>query len=301
MATFTLNGVDARDLALQASCPVLAAPRFGPLPPMDNGQRIIVAANGLFVQVRLDWLDCIQRLAPVTGFPLPYGEVQEQMAFAFGRLPIHLIEQFIAIGRERLPDETAGALVYSRASASLRLVLHSPVMSSPDHIIYGVPSMATDESLAVDLHTHGRQHAFWSATDDRDDIGIKIAGVFGNLHRQQPSAEFRLVLNGLYRALPHPWESVSKVGREVVAPATWPDLVEDGILRRILVAIRRKRCEWRRSDHHDEEGNTMAKWNVYMDGKYVGTVQAISEEDARCYVLSEFDFPEDAEMSVSRR
>jgi len=79
--------MDARDLALQASCPVLAVPRFGELPSMGNGQRILVAANGMFVQVRLDWLDCIQRLAPATGFPLPYGEVQERMAFAFGRCP----------------------------------------------------------------------------------------------------------------------------------------------------------------------------------------------------------------------
>jgi PRTRC genetic system protein A len=212
--------MDVRDLALQASCPVLAAPRFGELPPMGNGQRIVVAANGLFVQVKLDWLDCIQRLAPATGFPLPYGTVQERMAFAFGRLPIHLIEQFIAAGRERLPDETAGALVYSRTSARLRLVVHPPVSASPDHITYGVPAMSADESLAVDLHTHGRLPAFWSRTDNRDDTGIKIAGVFGDLHRQQPSAEFRLVLNGMYRALPHPWRAAvdakAEQEREVV-------------------------------------------------------------------------------------
>lgn len=219
MDTFTPTAMDARDLALQASCPVLAVPRFGALPPMDNGQRILIAANGLFVQVRLDWLDCIQQLAPATGFPLPYGSVQERMSFAFGRLPIHLIEQFIAAGRGRLPDETAGALVYSRTRASLRLVVYPPVSASPGHITYGVPAMAADESLAVDLHTHGRLPAFWSRTDDCDDTGIKIAGVFGDLHRPQPSAAFRLVLNGSYRALPHPWQAVADAARErAVAP-----------------------------------------------------------------------------------
>ena len=37
------------DAALQAACPVVIAPRFGPLPDMDPGQRLVVAANGLFV------------------------------------------------------------------------------------------------------------------------------------------------------------------------------------------------------------------------------------------------------------
>ena len=41
--------MDMRDLALQAACPVVAAPRFGPPPDMENGQRILLAANGVFV------------------------------------------------------------------------------------------------------------------------------------------------------------------------------------------------------------------------------------------------------------
>lgn len=239
MDTFHRIDVDARDVALQASCPVLAAPRFGELPPMDNGQRILVAANGVFVQVKLDWLDCIQRLAPATGFPLPYGSVQERMAFAFGRLPIDLIERFIAAGRERLPDETAGALVYSRSSASLRLVVHPPVSASPGHITYGVPAMTVDETLAVDLHTHGRLPAFWSATDDRDDTGIKIAGVFGDLHQPKPSARFRLVLNGMYRVLPHPWQAVAEARVEqgnAVEPV--------GLRRKLAIRLLRWGHKW---------------------------------------------------------
>lgn len=65
--------------------------------------------------------------------------------------------------------------------------------------------MAANKTMAVDLHTHGRLPAFWSGDDDRDDRGIKVAGVFGRLHEAQPDARFRLVINGLYRPLPHPW------------------------------------------------------------------------------------------------
>ena len=63
-----------------------------------------------------------------------------------------------------------------------------------------MPPLARDESIAVDLHTHGCLPAFWSATDDVDDRSVKVAGVFGNLNREQPSAAFRLVLNGMYQA-----------------------------------------------------------------------------------------------------
>ena len=45
----------------------------------------------------------------------------------------------------------------------------------------------------------------------------------------------------------------------------------------------------------------MVEWNVYVDGKYVGTVFARTEEAARCAAWSQFDPPEDASVSVSKR
>ena len=208
-----MQGVlDPRDAALQSACPVVIAPRFGPLPPMPPGQRLIAAANGLFVQVRLDWLDCVHCLTPEgLGLPLPYGRVNEHLRFAFGLLPIRLIEQFVDAGRHSLPNESAGALIYSRSSGRLRLAICEPARCSPTRIDYRLPPMAADETLAVDLHTHGRLPAFWSDEDDRDDQGIKVAGVFGRLHEERPDACFRLGLNGLYLPLAHPW-ATSRAG-----------------------------------------------------------------------------------------
>ena len=45
----------------------------------------------------------------------------------------------------------------------------------------------------------------------------------------------------------------------------------------------------------------MAEWNAYADGRYLGTVNAVNEDDARCAALSKFDVDEDAAISVSRR
>lgn len=228
--------MDIRDLALQAACPVIAAPRFGALPDMENGQRIIVAANGCFVQVKLDWLECIQRLTPSPPMPLPYGCIEERLAFAFGVLPIRLIEDFIEAGRRGLPNEVAGALIYSRRARALRLARCEPLDVSPHRVRYRVPAMDADETLAVDLHTHGRGAPFWSQDDDRDDRGIKVAGVFGHLHHPRPRAAFRLVVNGMFRSLAHPWQADSEA-----AGHTEPQL-EPGLLRRILSFYHARRC-----------------------------------------------------------
>jgi PRTRC genetic system protein A len=214
--------IDRRDEALQRACPVLAAPLFGALPAMENGQRVVVASNGVFVQVKRDWLDCVERMGDTdAGLPLPYGEVTPSIQFAFGTIPVVLLEAFIAAGRAGLPNEIAGGLIYSAERRTVRLAIYESVGSTAHGIEYRLPLLAGDESIAVDLHTHGLLPAFWSATDDRDDRSVKVTGVFGNLDRELPSAAFRLVLNGMYRPLAHPWE-VAAPG--VATDVPWPTL-----------------------------------------------------------------------------
>lgn len=45
----------------------------------------------------------------------------------------------------------------------------------------------------------------------------------------------------------------------------------------------------------------MVEWNVYVRGRYVGTVFAESEERARLAALSDFDIDDEADISVSKR
>jgi PRTRC genetic system protein A len=214
--------IDPRDEALQRACPVVAAPLFGVLPAMENGQCVIVASNGVFVQIKRDWLDCVERMGDIdAALPLPYGKVTPSIQFAFGTIPIALLDAFIVAGRAGLPDEIAGGLIYSAQRHTLRLAIYESVRSTAHGIEYRLPLLTRDESIAVDLHTHGLLPAFWSTTDDRDDRSVKVAGVFGNLDRERPSAAFRLVLNGMYRPLAHPWEAAAQ---GVDTPVRWPTL-----------------------------------------------------------------------------
>lgn len=207
--------LDPRDAALQTTCPAVPVPLFSHSEPHENGQRILVAANGLFLQFRNAWLDCIVRIAEIEpGLRLPYGPVAERLSFSFGVIPRALIEEFIARAVDALPNEIAGALVYDAQRGELLLRMHEAVTSGVGHVRYRISPMTEHEHLAVDLHSHGRMPAFWSATDDADDVGVRVCGVFGNLDRQNPSASFRLVINGMRRDLPCPWSSAAGVEGE---------------------------------------------------------------------------------------
>jgi hypothetical protein len=45
----------------------------------------------------------------------------------------------------------------------------------------------------------------------------------------------------------------------------------------------------------------MFEWNVFVNGHYVGTVDARTEEEARGAAWSRFDPPADASISVAKR
>lgn len=182
-------------------------PRFGPLPALDAGQRMVLASNGVFLEMKTPWLDCAARVGSLSPrLPLPYGAMQERLAFAFGAMPIRLLDEFVAAARSALPDEVAGALIHDEATNGLALRLHGAASAGPEHVDYQIADLAEGQTLAVDLHSHGRGPAFWSATDDEDDRGVRVCGVFGDVDRPRPSARFRLVLNGHFVALPSPWD-----------------------------------------------------------------------------------------------
>lgn len=45
----------------------------------------------------------------------------------------------------------------------------------------------------------------------------------------------------------------------------------------------------------------MKEWNVYVNGKYVGCVNATDESTARCFAMCKFDTTEDDDIEVSPR
>jgi len=191
------------DIALERTLPVVAMPRYGDFEPLrENGQRLLIGSNGLFLEVRRAWVYAITEGGELeAGLSTPFGRVEPVFDLTCGTMPRELMDEFVAFARSQLPNEAAGCIVLDTRSGTFELRLHRASVSSSAHIEYRAQALAEHEALVVDVHSHGRLAAGFSALDDLDDRGsTKIAVVVGRLDR--PAEEgvelaVRLCLNGV--------------------------------------------------------------------------------------------------------
>lgn len=204
----------ALDQAIYKAAPVLAIPvhtEFAPL--LEPGHRFLLASDGLYLEVRRPWLHFIQRLAEhTTDVRIPYGSLAPKVELAFGSLGNALAEMklFAAHARAQHPIEAAASLIWDHGSR-LWAIKYPKVIgtATTGSIQFEQVDLAENESLVIDLHSHGQLPAFFSGTDNADDAGtVKIAGVFGNLDLDLPSVEFRLCVLGMYITVPVPAEKI---------------------------------------------------------------------------------------------
>jgi PRTRC genetic system protein A len=203
------------DVALLKAAPIAAVPAHSAFHPLqDAGHRFLLAADGLYLEVRRPWLHFIHRLAEHTSVRIPYGLLANKVELAFGQLGTALeqMREFAVHAMEAAPLESAASLIWNsnlkQWSIKLPKVIGEATASS---IRYEQVELAEDgsESVAIDLHSHGHGPAFFSETDDGDDAGtVKIAGVFGNLDQNMPTVAFRLCVLGLYLPIQVPAEKI---------------------------------------------------------------------------------------------
>lgn len=198
-----MTSTNTIDAIMQSQFPTLMVPIIGSIPAMENnGHRFLMANNGVWVQVKRNWLNAV---LPITGEPkvrVPYGVVSmECKVLAF---PKHLMQEFGAFAKEQYPNECAARIIINSQSTSFRLEKMIPTSVSSDHVSYTIPVLSADEEIVVDIHSHGPHDSFFSPDDDKDDATeVKVAAVIGypkgNDHA--PTWCFRLCVNGLFEKL----------------------------------------------------------------------------------------------------
>jgi len=208
------------DAALQQSFPSVMVPRFGALATMERpGERLLIAANGVFLEIVRPWLRVVRRLGAFQHrTAIPYGELAEATELRCGRVPADLIGEFAAMARAAHPKETGAWIVWNAATAAFRLVPVQILEHSGGHLKYDRPSLGTGEVLVVDCHSHGCHAAGFSRTDNADDQhDVKFAFVMGNCQAAVPSLALRLCAKGIF-------ENVEKV------PAEWYEAAREEVL-----------------------------------------------------------------------
>jgi len=196
--------MDPRDVVLQTLTPTVMVPKFGAFKALETpGHRFLVAADGLWLEIRRAWLYARMPITTKRGsVPIPCGELTPCLELKFGKVPRALLSKFVEQAKADLPNESAAAIIWNERTEEMRLQPLEAVRAGPGHITFNQPSLEDGEHLVVDLHSHATTPAFFSGTDNRDDrTAIKVAGVVGDLDKQDPTYAFRLCALGTFITL----------------------------------------------------------------------------------------------------
>lgn len=161
---YAAAGISALETATAMGMPVALAPIDSAFEHLhENGLRLIVAADGLYIEARSSRLYALRRVAPCV---TPFGSVAARLLLCAGPLPRALLETFSQMAQTAHPREAA-ALAISRDGS--RYELHvPPANGQAGRITYDDTGYA-DEDMVFDLHSHGPFSAVFSATDDASD------------------------------------------------------------------------------------------------------------------------------------
>jgi PRTRC genetic system protein A len=103
------------------------------------------------------------------------------------------------MAREAHPRETGAWIVWSPSTRAFRLAPVVILSHDAGSLKYSAPSLAGDEVLVMDCHSHGKHPAYFSSTDNEDDQhDVKMALVIGNCDRPNPSIAARLCAKGIF-------------------------------------------------------------------------------------------------------
>ncbi|SEK12811.1 PRTRC system protein A [Paraburkholderia diazotrophica] len=200
------------DQVLQASFPSVMVPAREPVVPMSaSGERLLIASNGVFLEINRPWIRLVRQLGSY-GWrtPVPYGLAAEATEVRCGPVPAELVAGFARMARTALPNEAGAWITWNGSTGAFRLVPLPSLSHGPAHLRYERPQLEADEWLVVDCHSHGHGKAFFSSTDDGDDLhDVKLALVLGHCHRT-PSVALRLCAKGRFEvqeAVPERWQA----------------------------------------------------------------------------------------------
>lgn len=187
------------DGILQAIMPTVMVPKFQPFEKLSKaGNRVLISSNGVWLEIKREWLYIRTQIGPQLPVSLPYGIVEPECRYEFGTIPVALLNQFILAAKARLPNECAAWVIWNSVTHDWRMEMLIEASVSAEHVNVFLPVLAENEQLVVDIHSHGAAQAYFSATDNKDDCGeCKIAYVVGNLDKDA-AVVGRLCLNGYF-------------------------------------------------------------------------------------------------------
>jgi PRTRC genetic system protein A len=198
-----MSDLDKRDRALRATMPTEAMPMFSELHvPSSPGDRILLGATGMFVEVRRGWGYFVRRISDRIKIPVPYGEIVEATKLHIPPIPRSLVCEFADYSRKHSSVEVAASIIWNEVSNQFRLAIAETISSTDSRIKFHVSHLDSGDHLIVDCHSHAKHPAIFSDEDDEDDRNsTKFSLVVGNCDSASPSLAMRLCLKGIFEPI----------------------------------------------------------------------------------------------------
>jgi PRTRC genetic system protein A len=167
-------------------------------PKTAVGYQYIVGRNGVFIHDANPFFEVV---APVTPFTLR-GDllpVTPGIRLKQPKLPGTVLEQIIDNARQA---RRHGLLIEAFYAIYRFGTMVSVVKPRQDASLSHVTTTGGNEpNLFMHVHTHGSGDAYFSATDNKDEQGLNLYAVLGNLNRLIPSIALRAGVHGHFLPL----------------------------------------------------------------------------------------------------
>ncbi len=172
--------------------------------------KYLVAQNGIFRIFT----------TPVGRFQLPWPEsapediepaeaVEAQVTLTVPRIPRRVLDKITHRLRTVQPQEHL-LNVYWHRTANWWMIETPPQKATPTSVEMAVPEgwhprydpNASDMPRVLQIHSHGTLPAFFSATDDADEIACGLYAVMGHCNTEHPTLRVRAGMAGQFLSLP---------------------------------------------------------------------------------------------------
>ncbi|MCB0031209.1 MAG: Mov34/MPN/PAD-1 family protein [Anaerolineales bacterium] len=177
-------GVTSYTIALEAP----------PAEPLAAGYDYILAGNGLFLRAANRFFALTQCIAPATVRGLVPLEPSFELKVPC--LPAALLTTVLAHARTQGQREI---LYYVRHDGQKCRLTVPAQHRSATHIL---SSGGGGDDILLEIHSHHAMPAFWSETDNQDELGFRAYMVLGRIFGNRPELRLRIGVYGYHFELP---------------------------------------------------------------------------------------------------
>ena len=192
--------------------PAGGSPAIAALRAARVGKGFAVGRDGVSLILRHPWLELDVNVGGDIICHMPYGLVGgRRLVFRCGLIPRNRFAEILGHFRAALPNEAAAFVLWNEETREFLVDSPEIEAATPTHLSYRTPCVASPWHVVCDVHSHGEGSAFFSRTDDADDMhATKIAMVVGRLSAPEGPVWFaRICADGYFEPLQRsPFEEV---------------------------------------------------------------------------------------------